>query len=194
MSLYQCPECNQYYQLSNKLHSDISKGCKEKGWYQGVVVCKCGRKTVAGGEEHEKNEIYMYGHEYNYMQHGHEKLYDAVMLVECKEGEETASTYEGRSILNTGRTVYLKPALPEIEVVNVIYISNGVVNDLKSWIVTPENKEQTMKHVNDAFFSVIEDIDGVKITSIELMENYLDDGYKVLSDGGSVCITWSQFN
>lgn len=109
MSLYKCPDCEMYFKLPKEHYTKLQEECKEQdGIAEHVIECQCGFKMVSGCEEVEEDEYYMFSNEIN---KANDTIYKAIMLIECTKARSTDSTYEGRSIIDTGRVVYLRPMI-----------------------------------------------------------------------------------
>ena len=126
--LSRCPICSRYYTYSDEFDMALSEGCESAAkYYKAVIKCQCSDKSVAGGEsaimdfEPYKEGIMMFGFNYNESEHQNLQIFDAVMLIECEKDDPMmmASTYHhdsGSCLLpnNPGRTIYLKPVIPDI--------------------------------------------------------------------------------
>jgi len=109
MSLYKCPECGRYYQHPESFNCAMVEGVEHNLIYSAVIQCSCGFKSVSGGEDAEDG-ILCFSAEYN-RNYATLPVFNAVMLIECdsSDEEQTASTYVNRSILDSGKIIYLKP-------------------------------------------------------------------------------------
>ena len=121
--LSKCSMCNRYYTYSDEFDMALSESCESAAkYYKAVVRCKCGNKSIAGGEssimnfEPYEEGILMFGFKYNAIEHKDLRVFDVVMLIECEETDSMmmGSTYHhdrGYSLIpgNPGRTIYLKP-------------------------------------------------------------------------------------
>ena len=122
MSIFNCPQCKRYYQLSANHVLYIEQMCDtDKQYGEAIVVCSCGAEHVSGGEASDYLEdgakgVMCFGRDVKPEDKGKILSFPAVMLTECEETDpdKTAATYHSKHFANPdGRTIHLKPEMPK---------------------------------------------------------------------------------
>ena len=148
MSLFQCPKCERYFQLSSNHDKYISDMCAtDRCFGEAVVVCSCGAKHVSGGEDYNDGYlkgIMCFGRDFKEDKDKDLLVFDAVMLEECEEDDKlsTASTWHAKHHMNhEGRTIHLRPEQPKtgmaraIEIYKELYTIGAEFNKPKTKMV-----------------------------------------------------------
>lgn len=105
--MYQCPECQQYFDVDESIWKKITPECDKNGISQIVGECECGFKMVIGIElSYEDTGYYTFSNSINSKTPSN---FMFTMLVECPEKESTHATLESESFISPCTTVYLKP-------------------------------------------------------------------------------------
>ena len=116
MSLFECPNCKKYYQLSINHVKYISHMCDSVDSFGlAIVECACGAKHVSGGESYTDGYdkgVMCFGRKYEEADDKKLLSFPAVMLEECDELDinKTNSTYNSSHFMDPGgRTIHLRP-------------------------------------------------------------------------------------
>lgn len=142
MSLFLCPKCNRYYQLSSNHEKYISQLCDTNKQYgEAIVVCACGAEHVSGGESSDylgdgTKGIMCFGRDVKTEDKDKLLTFPAIMLEECIEGDvaKTASTYHSKHFMDPeGRTIHLRPEQPKVGIERALELRKELFNIANSY-------------------------------------------------------------